>query len=82
MHTAHASLAWHGSICGHDITLGMLAELTSVLLPKASSAHSLYPLCLSQASSVLLHAIAAFRPNSGGCPCHRPERQQEVRLAR
>ena len=33
-----------------------------MLLPKASSAHWLYPLCLSQASSVLLHTINALSP--------------------
>ena len=39
MHTAHTSLACLLSACMHDITLYMSAGLTSVLLPKASSAH-------------------------------------------
>ena len=47
----------------HVILLCILAGLTSVLLPKASSAHWLYPLCLSQASSVLLQAIHALSPS-------------------
>ena len=69
MHTVCISLACLEDSCVHVISLCMSAGLTSVLLPKASSAHWLYPLCLSQASSVLLHAMGAFSPKFRGALC-------------